>query len=119
MSRWRGTAANIVWGLHCAVTGFFVIAWALPWRWALWTALVGAFVMTLQWRLNDDLCVLTKLERSLRGRALVSDTTDTNFIEDVLERLSRRRPSRRGANTVTYGMLWGGAAVAAARLAFP
>ena len=48
---------------------FFVVGWALPRRWALWTELVGALVMQVEWWLNDNTCVLTKPERYLRGNS--------------------------------------------------
>lgn len=112
----RARSADLVWFLHAVVSGFFLIAWTLPWSWALWTALVGAVVLQLQWWLNDDVCVLTKVERRLRGLPPVPDTPEHNFMTGFARRLLRRPVSARDADRLTYAILWGGAGIAGLRL---
>lgn len=115
--RWRAVIADLVWLVHAGVTTFFVVAWALPWDWALWTAFCGAFAMQLQWWLNDDVCVLTKLERNLRGHAAVPAATEGNFISGFLSTLLGRPLPVSCTDRIAYVMLWGGAGIAGARLA--
>lgn len=100
------------------VLAFFLVAWALPWRWALWTAVVGAFVMQIQWWLNDGICVLTKLERVLRGLPALPAPDEGGFIADLAARVVDAPVPKRWTNALTYAVLWGGASVAAARLAW-
>lgn len=113
----RTVAAKLVWAVHLVVTVYFLVAWTLPWRWAMWSAVVGAPVMHLQWRLNDDVCVLTKLERYLRGADPTPRGSERSFIAATMERLAGRELPARCVNGVTYAVLWGGAAVAGLRLA--
>lgn len=113
---WRLWVADLVWGLHCAVVAFFVVAWALPWRWALWAAVIGAFLMHLQWRLNDGICVLTKLERLLRGRAPLPKDGEGSFLDELAARWIGPAYAGRFADQAAYVVLWGGAGVAGARL---
>src|SRR5262249_6953345 len=40
-------AADAVWLVHTLVTGFFLVAWALPWRWGGVGAAVGAPVVAV------------------------------------------------------------------------
>jgi len=110
-------AADAVWLVHTLVTGFFLVAWALPWRWALWSTAVGSPIVQVQWLVNDDLCVLTTLERRLRGVAHVAPDGQQSFLGDLVRRLTGRAPTDACVNRVTYAVLWGGAFVAAIRLA--
>jgi hypothetical protein len=59
--------ANVVWVLHCLFIAWVLLApWSSSWEVAALHALVVPFVC-LHWVLNDDTCVLTWLECSLRG----------------------------------------------------
>jgi len=98
------------------VTGFFSIAWALPWRWALWTALLGAGLLRLLWWLNSGVCVLTQLERSLRGLNPVPGPGQPHFIEALAARWTEGCLPRAWIRRATNFVLWGGAGVAALRL---
>jgi hypothetical protein len=102
--------------LHVVVTCFFLVAWTLPWAWALWAALVGAFVLQLQWGLNG-VCVLTTLERLLRGRAPVPTTTEGSFLVGLARSILRQPVPAAYVNRVSYAVLWGGAGIAGLRLA--
>lgn len=116
-ARWRTRAADVVWAAHTAVLAFFAIAWALPWRATLWAAVIGAFVMRVQWWLNDGICLLTKLERVLRGLSPVPAADEGGFIADLAAAIVGRRIAKRWTNRATEMVLWGGAGIAAARLA--
>jgi hypothetical protein len=109
-------AADAVWHVHVLVTGFIMVAWALPWPWALWASAIGAPAVHAQWRLNDE-CVLTTLERRLRGLASTPPREEPNFLTGLAHRLSGREPSQAAVNAAAYGILWGGAVVATLRLA--
>lgn len=113
---WRDVAADAVWAVHAVVTVFFAVAWALPWRWALWSAAIGAPFLHAHWRIND-VCVLTTLERRLRGRPATAPGGESGFIGQLLERLLGRPLSETWVTRLTYGVLWVGGAVAALRLA--
>jgi len=114
---WRHAAADWVWALHVVVTCFFLVAWMLPWSWALWTALVGAFVLQVQWWLND-VCVLTTLERLLRGPASALASGDGNFLAGLARSIVGRPVPSAWVNRLSYAVLWGGAGAAALRLAW-
>jgi hypothetical protein len=114
---WRHAAADWVWALHFVVTSFFLVAWMLPWSWALWTAIVGAFVLHVQWWLND-VCVLTTLERLLRGRASALASGDGHFLLGLARSIVGRPVPSAWVNRISYAVLWGGAGVAALRLAW-
>ena len=113
----RLALADVVWSVHTVVTVFFLVAWALPWRWALWTAALGAVAMRVQWWLNDGVCVLTKAERVLRGLSAVPRSDEEGFVAALLSRLAGRTLSREASDTVTYALLWSCAGLAVVRLA--
>src|SRR5262249_41371588 len=113
----RHAAADWGWALHVVGTGFFLGAWMLPWAWALWAALLGAVVLQVQWWLND-VCVLTTLERLLRGRASALASGDGNFLAGLARSIVGRPVPSAWVNRISYTVLWGGAGVAALRLAW-
>jgi hypothetical protein len=110
--------ADAVWAVHMAVTAFFLVAWALPWQWALWASIAGAATLHTQWKLNDGLCVLTKLERQLRGLPVIPDRDEGegDFIAGLLARLAGRPLPPACSGRIAYAVLWGGASLAALRL---
>lgn len=117
-ARWRTRAADGIFAVHAAVLAFFAIAWALPWRETLWTAVVGAVLMRIQWSLNDGVCVLTKVERGLRGLPPVPAEDEGGFVADLVATAAGRPIPKRWTNRATEVVLWGGAGIAAARLAW-
>lgn len=113
----RSPLADAVWFAHAAIVAFFLVACALPWRWAWWTNLAGAAVMHLQWRLNGDVCVLTDLERSLRGKPSAGAEPEGNFVADLAARIAGRPLPQQWTDRLAYVVLWGGAGIAGIRLA--
>lgn len=106
----------MVWLAHVLVTAFFVVAWALPFRWALWVAAIGAPIMHAQWRLNDE-CVLTTLERRLRDPGRRRGAGESSFLTELVRRLCGRDVPGAWVSRLSYAILWGGAGLASLRLA--
>jgi hypothetical protein len=113
---WRSMVADVVHAAHVAVTALFTVAWALPWRWSWWLAALGAPTLHAQWCLNGDLCVLTSIERRLRGLSPTPAATERGFLGDLAERAAGHRPNEARVNALAYAVLWGGAAAACVRL---
>ena len=109
--------ARGVWLLHIAIVGFFLVGWTLPWREALWIVAIGAPVLQLGWWLCGDVCWLTLVEERLRGRDSEPEDAPPNFVAVLAERLAGRSLPVEWVNRVIYAVVWGGFAVAAARLA--
>jgi hypothetical protein len=115
LETWRAPLASLVCVIHTGVVVFFVLGWALPWRWALWTCTIGAVVMRLHWWMNDDVCMLTQLERRLRGDA-ARPAQRERFIARLLRVALRRSVPDGLVDWATHGILWTGAGLASLRL---
>lgn len=119
----RRIAADVIWVVHIAVMLFLVVGWTLPWRAAWWTYVGGAPVVLLGWRVFANTCWLSILESKLRGepvfsREVVSGTEQSrSFVAETLSSVLRRPVSRGTAKRLSYGVLYGGFLVSAARLA--
>ncbi|MBB85208.1 MAG: hypothetical protein CL931_15480 [Deltaproteobacteria bacterium] len=118
----RRIAARFVWGLHVAVIAFLLVGWALPWPAAWWTYAIGAPFVQVGWILFDDYCWLSILEARLRREPLVKETEEGQeqraFVAEFLESILGRPVPKRLSNAISYGVLWGGFAIACARLCF-
>ena len=118
----RRIAARFVWGLHVAVIAFLLAGWALPWPAAWWTYAIGAPFVQVGWILFDDYCWLSILEARLRREPLVKETEEGQeqraFVAELLESILGRPVPKRLSNAISYGVLWGGFAIACARLCF-
>jgi hypothetical protein len=106
--------------MHLAVISLFVVGWALPWRELLIAVVVAAPVVQAGWWIFGDLCVLTLLERRLRGAPLAPVDTGAlppNFIADVASSLLGRPVSHGWINVMARVVMWAAFAIAALRLA--
>ncbi len=119
----RHALARLIWALHVAIVAFFLVGWALPWRWALWTVAVGAVVLQVGWWLCNDVCWLTLLEERLKGapEAPPPGTREEaeaapNFVSALVDRILGRPMPESRVNAVIYGIVWGGFTIAVARL---
>lgn len=120
----RTLAADALRAAHIGILAFFAAGWALPWRWALWAVVIASIGTQLHWWLGNNQCYLTALEDGLRGPEVThAPTTEQdadrplNFIADLGTRALGRPMPHRLANALAYGFVWGGCAIAAARLA--
>jgi hypothetical protein len=111
----RRTLARLVWGLHTSLVVFVVVAWALPTPGAWWSMIVLAPVMTIQWRLNDDTCLLTDLEHHLRRTPSAGRPEQGSFISDLLRPIVGE-VSERAIDWIGYGVLWSSCAGCVLRL---
>jgi hypothetical protein len=116
--------ARGVWAIHWVVMIWIAVAWCLPWSWALWAALISHPLVYLNWRIFDNRCVLTVIEERLRMRAAdphvsarLAAGEPLDFVSGVLSLVLRRPISRAQGSVVSHTFLWGGFAIAAARLA--
>lgn len=110
----RSVAADFVWLLHGAIVVIVVMAPLLPYA-SLWWMMIGlAPAMHMQWRLNDDRCLLTDLEQSLRGKnpssiegqaGVEAAEVRESFIGSLLEPVIGRA-SERAADLLSHGVLW-------------
>jgi hypothetical protein len=101
---------------------FIAVAWALPWAWSLWTALVFYPVVLLNWCAFRNRCVLTVLEEKLRGPERrvrpAQAEEELHFVQDLGRWLLERPVSRSVADALAYGAVWGGFALTGLRLYF-
>ena len=117
--------ARVVWSLHFLVMIWIAIVWSLPWSWAWWAALIGNPIVQLNWWIFDNRCALSVLEERLRARAAggavipADDGQPLEFVSGVLSRILGRPVSRGWGSAVSYTFLWGGFAIATARLVAP
>ena len=101
------------------------MGWALPWTGALWTCLVIAVLMQVQWWLNDNECVLTQWETRLLGRPKLRESAageppqEQRFAADLIEKIFRRRPSSNCTDRLAYVVVWTSGTLSALRLATP
>lgn len=121
----RHALAQTVWAIHLAFVVFILVAWLLPWKWALWAAVIGYPVVQINWWLFDDRCGLTVLEEWLRSpqagtarlqAAAAEEEEPLHFIAHLGERLLGRPMPRETADVLSYAVVWGGFAVASLRL---
>ena len=119
-SSWRGPVAGTVWLLHTSIVTFFVVGWALPWRSALWVVVVGSVALRAHWWLNQNTCMLTALEQSLRGAGAAPTSLGESSGESFVGRLAKavlgRPVPASSVEWVTHGVLWTGAGIALVRL---
>ncbi|HKA13447.1 MAG TPA: hypothetical protein VKH41_00395 [Myxococcota bacterium] len=115
--------ARAISAVHVTVIALSLVAWSLPWTAALWAAVIGYPLIQLGWCAFGNRCPLTVLEERLRARArLRSVGTDPqtepplHFAADLLSLLLRRPVSRVWGDVFSYTCVWGGFAIAAARL---
>ena len=115
--------ASGIWFLHAAVTLFLAVAWLLPWTATLWLAVLAYPLVQLNWLAFGNRCFLTVLEERLRGgkpRELPAPEADGDpphdFVSAFLSHALGRRVPRRLSNALSYGVVWGGFAIAALRL---
>ena len=116
----RKAAARMVWALHTAIVALVVTAWALPWAQAWWAVALLAPAMQIQWWLNNDVCILTSLERWLRQETEVSDESDEqegSFVGRLLESIVGEL-SPRAVNRISIGINTFSGSVCALRLIF-
>ena len=96
------------------------VIWALPWDWALWTALILYPVIQFNWWYFEGRCILTILEEKLRGEEAVPVSADAeeplNFVAELGSKICGRPIPHAWADRVSYSVLWGGFAGAALRL---
>ena len=113
--------ARLIAATHAAIVAYFMVAWALPWRGALWSVVIGVPLLQLGWWLLDGVCLLTIFERRLRRDPHAPRSADPedrpNFVAAVVSKLVGRPVPERWTDIASYCVAWGGWTVAAARLA--
>jgi len=118
----RLLAARVVWLLHSGVTGWLLLGPLLPSPTAAWALVVGNPLIHLQWRIFENRCLLTILEERLRGPSLVrkvaveDEAEPMGCVAETLSRALGRPITHAFADRLSYGVLWAGFVVAAARL---
>lgn len=116
----RELLAAAVWAHHLLVFVFIAVAWALPWAWSLWLALIFYPLVQLNWWWFGNRCVLTVLEEKLRRAAPTAPPAEgkepLHFVQGLGSRLLGRPVSRVWADVVSYGVVWGGFTIAGLRL---
>ncbi|HKK53118.1 MAG TPA: DUF2784 family protein [Myxococcota bacterium] len=115
----RRLAADAVCLLHIGVVGFVMTCWALPIAPLWWLMLALAPLMHLQWRMNDDRCLLSDLETHLRRMPPPEAATpdpERTFIGRLLRPVFGPVPMSV-VDGLSYGVLWASFSGCAARLA--
>lgn len=119
--RGRLCAARALSAMHLAIVLLFVVGWALPWRGVLAAVVVAAPVVQAGWWLFGDRCLLTLLERRLRGasppRAASADEAPPNFLVDLASTVVGRPVSDAWVNVTARVVMWTAFTIAALRLA--
>jgi hypothetical protein len=117
----RRAAARAVWALHVGVAGFLLVGWMLPWPAAWWIYPGLAPIVQIGWLVFDDYCWLSIIEARLLREPLVKSRPEGGeearvFVGELVEKVFGLAISNRCSNWISYGVLWGGFAVAAFRL---
>lgn len=108
----RERLAQLVRWLHVLVIGFVILApmmpFAIPWR----VMIVLAPAMHLQWRLNQDRCLLTDLENALietrdedRASSGEPPSSEETFVGRLLEPVFGEISDAQ-VDLLSYGILW-------------
>ena len=111
--------ARVVSGVHTMIVVFSCVAWALPWTWAMWVAVIAYPVIQLNWWVFDNRCILTVLEEKLRGpgaKRHAADDEPLNFVAELGSRILGRPVPGSWANVASYAVIWWGFAVVSVRL---
>jgi len=111
--------ADGVYLLHTGITLFCGFAWLGPHDWMLWGVVILYGSTELLWVFRDSFCILTDLERNLRGVPKPDSVLGQNFIRRLLRLLFRIDINPELAMIITRA--WGriGFMVALARLFIP
>jgi hypothetical protein len=119
----RLCAARTLALLHVAILSLFVFGWALPWRAMLVAVVVSAPIVQAGWWIFRDRCVLTLLEKRLRGSrapAVATPGADAdpppNFIADLARSVLGRPVSHGWVDLVARVVMWSAFGIAALRL---
>tara|TARA_B100000029_G_C17515777_1_gene938006 strand:- start:570 stop:974 length:405 start_codon:yes stop_codon:yes gene_type:complete len=94
-SQWRKKSwvshriADCIFAIHMFITLFCGFAWLGPHDWMLIGVLIIYGSIELMWYFRDSFCILTDLERGLRGVPKPDSVLDQNFIRRVVKLLFR------------------------------
>tara|TARA_B100000929_G_scaffold56227_2_gene41967 strand:+ start:42 stop:455 length:414 start_codon:yes stop_codon:yes gene_type:complete len=111
--------ADGVYLLHTGITLYCAFAWLGPHDWMLWGVVIIYGSTEMLWLFRDSFCVLTDLERHLRGVPKPDSYLEQNFIRRLLLSLFHKDIAPDVAKTITRA--WGrvGFLVASVRLFVP
>ena len=100
----RILAAWFVWLIHMVVLIWMLGGAFLPYPWAWWSIVILVPIIEIHWATNDNRCVLSDLEITLRGPDSGREKGDGVFIRNVVERVLRIHPSDRCLNGTAHGI---------------
>jgi len=121
-SQWRKKSwmshrvADCIYVIHIAIILFCGFAWMGPYDWMLIGVVIIYGLIELMWHYRDSYCILTDLERGLRGVSKPESGLDQNFIRRLVKVLFRVDLDPR--NLIIFTRAWGrfGFVVAISRL---
>ncbi len=108
----RDALGHVFFWHHLLVMGFIVLGWLSPWPSVLIFYLVLLPVVTLQWLLNRDSCVLNNLESLIRtGRWRSPENPEEGaFLLELVRRVTGLDIGQDHMNTFIYtamAVFWG------------
>ena len=98
MGRPRILAAWFVWFIHMMLMMWMIGGSFLPYVWAWWSIVILVPFLEIHWATNDNRCILSDLEVTLRGPDSGREIGDGVFIRNVVEKVFRIQPSDRFLN---------------------
>ncbi len=107
--------------VHYAALAFGALGWLIPSTPVLIAYLVFLPAIALQWRLNQDSCLLDNVESWLRHgrfRAPGTNPDEGAFVANLIHRVFGVRLTRAGADRLIYGLMMAFFILGAAHLAW-
>jgi len=99
----RTILAQLVFILHILSIAFFTLGWLLPMQWLI-VHICSVPLVILQWKFNNDQCVLTQVQLKLEGKVVESDEQG-QFIKGLFEKINLNL-SHTQLFLVIYGLLF-------------
>lgn len=116
MSRFRRITLKLVSILHLLVIVFVLFGWLIGISEVLIIHIVFIPLMIIQWRFNNDTCVLTNVENSLREGQVEKEQQQGKFIKSLLAKVFDPLPADEVIKTWLYRVLWTSMMISLARV---
>ncbi len=102
MGKPRILAAWFIWFIHMLILTWMLGGAFLPYVWAWWSIVILVPVLEIHWATNDNRCILSDIEVTLRGSESGRNKGDGVFIRSIVKKVMRIQPSDRFLNGATH-----------------
>ena len=114
----RVAFAKIVSLIHLASVGFVLFGWAAPLETVLYVHLAFIPLLIVQWKFNDETCLLTNLENYLLDTKKSKSEQDGEFTKKLLSLCMDPLPPDKAIDRGLYTVIWSSWLVSLIRLSF-